>query len=182
MLAGHGSLPHAEAVQRLMRVFEDFIHRFDRGVDVPMEAAHALTRGLDTPALVELAGMRRDQTLDIEDLIPQVVDELGASIAARGTVVERRAGEIASGYLAGHIAFIDGLSDVLSWHARYFEEGYGFRCCDSMLWLELWLVSIGDDGDITYWFGSQTAAEKAFREHCSAMVEGRSCPKLGKNR
>ena len=165
-----------------MRVFEDFVHRFDRGVDVPMEAAHALGRELETPGLVELAGMHRDQTLDIEDLIPRVVDELGISIAARGTVVEGRAGEVVSGYLAGDIAFIDGLSGVLSWHARYFEDGYGYRCCDSMLWLELWLVSVDDDGDTTYWFGSQTTAEEAFRGHCSAMVEGRKCPKPYKAR
>lgn len=165
-----------------MRVFEDFVHRFDRGVDVPMEAAHALARGLETPALVELAGMCRDQTLDIEDLIPQVVDELGASFTARNTVVDRRAREVASGYLAGDFAFVDGLSAVLVWHARYFEDGYGFRCCDSMLWLELWLVSAVDDCDPTYWFGSQAAAETVFREHCEAMVDDRQCPEPGKDR
>jgi hypothetical protein len=165
-----------------MCVFEDFVHRFDRGVDVPMEAAHALVRGFEAPGLAELAGMHRDRTLDIEDLIPQVVDELGISIAARSTVVERRTGEVASGYLAGDIAFMEGLSGVLSWQARYFEEGYGYRCCDLMLWLELWLVSVADDGDTTYWFGSQAAAEEAFGEHCSAMVEGRECPKPEKAR
>ncbi|WP_205324481.1 hypothetical protein [Glycomyces sp. YM15] len=169
-------------MQRLIRVFEDFVYRFDRGVDVPLEAAHALVRGLETPGLVELAGMHRNQTLDIEDLIPQVIDELGIAIAARSTVVERRASEIASGYLAGDIAFIDGLSGVLSWQTQYFEEGYGYRCCDSMLWLEPWLISVDDDGDTTYWFGSQAAAKEAFREHCSAMVEGRKCPKPEKSR
>lgn len=165
-----------------MCVFEDFVYRFDRGVDVPLEAAHALVRGLETPGLVELAGMRRDQTLDIEDLIPQVVEELGTSIAPRGTVVERRANEAASGYLTGDSGFIDGLSGVLSWYAQYFEAGYGYRCCELMLWLELWLVSFDDDGDTTYWFGSQAAAEEAFREHCLAMAEGRKCPKPAKDR
>jgi hypothetical protein len=182
MLAGRGLLAHAEVMQRLMRVFEDFVHRFDRGVDVPMEAAHALTRGLDTPGLAELAGMRSNQILDIEDLLAVAGDGLGSSIAPRRTVAERRGGEVASGYLAGDIAFVDGLSGVLSWNARAFGKIYGYPCCDSMLSLELWLVSFDDDGDTTYWFGSQAAAELAFREHCSAVVEGRKCPKLGEDR
>jgi hypothetical protein len=34
-------------MQRVMRVFEDFVYGVNSGVDVPMEAAHALVRGLD---------------------------------------------------------------------------------------------------------------------------------------
>lgn len=163
-------------MQRLARVFEDFVYGFDGGVDVPMEAAHALVRGLETPALIELAGLRRDQTLDIRDLVPVVAEQLGTVVPARDAVVEQRVRKIASDYLAGNTGFVDGLSNVLWWFMRYFEEG-SFCCCDSMHWLDLWLTCVGLEDDWTFWYGSPDAAEAAFREHCTAVVEGRPCPK-----
>lgn len=175
VLASLVPLRHAWAMQRLVRVFEDFVYGFDGGVDVPMEAAHALVRGLDAPALVDLAGLHRDQTLDIGDLIPVVAEQLGTFVPARDAVVEQRMRETAADYLAGNKGFRDSLSNVLWWFMRYFEEG-SYRCCDSMLWLDLWLSS-GEFDDWTYWYGSPEAAETAFREHCSAVVEGRPCPK-----
>ncbi|MBO3733712.1 hypothetical protein [Glycomyces niveus] len=164
-------------MQRLVRVFEDFVYDFDGGVDVPMEAAHALARGLDTPALAELAGLDRSQTRDIRDLIPVVAEQLGISLPTREAVVDQRVKETSASYLAGSAGFVDSLSNVLWWFMRYFEDGSS-RCCDSMLWLDLWLSSGELEDDWTYWYGSQEVAETAFREHCSAVVEGRSCPKL----
>ncbi|THV41990.1 hypothetical protein [Glycomyces buryatensis] len=162
-------------MQQLVRVFEDFVYDFDGGVDVPMEAAHALARGLDTPALVELAGLDRSQTRDIRDLIPVVAGQLGIFLPTREAVVSRRVKETSASYLAGSVGFVDSLSNVLWWFMRYFDDGSS-RCCDSMLWLDLWLSSGELEDDWTYWYGSQEAAEVAFREHCSAVVEGRSCP------
>ncbi len=54
---------HPWFVQRLMRVFEDFVYGFDSGVDVPMEAAHALVRGFDSPGLRDLAGLDRERDI-----------------------------------------------------------------------------------------------------------------------
>jgi hypothetical protein len=172
MLAGRGLLPHAETVQRLMRVFEDFVYGLDAGVDVPMEAAHGLVRELDSPALVDLAGLHRDQRLEIRDLIPMVANELGFKIVPLKTVIDRRAREVAACYLAGEREFAEALSEILALHWRYRDEGIGYRCCDAMFHLQIWL----DVREYDHTFGSVEAAERDFRARAVAMVDGcRSC-------
>jgi hypothetical protein len=163
-------------VQRLIRVFEDFIYGFDSGVDVPMEAAHALVRGLDGPALVDLAGLGTDQRLEVRDLIPMVSAELGMVVPPREAVVAGRISEVAAQYLDGEIKFLDALPWTLWWFGKYFEEGSGYRCCDEMLWLQLWYEDLDFDGNTTFGFGSAEAAEKAFRRHTASTVDGGECP------
>lgn len=159
-------------MQRLVRVFEDFVYGFDSGVDVPMEAAHALVRGLDSPALVDLAGLNREERLEIRDLIPTAAAELGFAIEPLKVVFERRVREIAAAYLAGEREFIDALSRILALFWRYQDEGIGYYCCSALLDLELWL----DVREYHDAFGSEAAAERDFRASAVAMVEGcRSC-------
>jgi hypothetical protein len=159
-------------VQQLRRVFEDFVHGLDAEVDVPMEAAHALIRGLESPALVDLAGLRREERLETRDLIPAVAEDLGFAIDPLKAVIDRRAREVAAAYLAGEREFTDALSAILAlhWHCR--DESGGYWCCDAMLDLQLWLdVREYDDT-----FGSAEAAERDFRRRAVAMVDGcKSC-------
>lgn len=155
-----------------MRVFEDFVHGFDPGVDVPMEAAQGLVRGLDSPALADLAGLHSDERLEIRDLIPAVAEELGIAIEPLKAVIDRRVREVAAGYLDGECGFTDALSAIVDLHWRYRDEGIGYRCCDAMLHLQLWL----DVREHDHMFGSAEAAERDFRARALAMVDGcKSC-------
>jgi hypothetical protein len=159
-------------VQRLVRVFEDFVYDFDSGVDVPMEAAHALVRGLDSPALVDLAGLNREERLEIRDLISAVAEQLGFAIEPLIAVLERRAREIAAAYLAGEREFTDALSAILALFWRYRDEGVGYYCCDALLHLQVWL----DAREYDDAFDSAEAAERDFRARAIAMVdECRNC-------
>jgi len=163
---------HSWFVQRLMRVFEDFVHGFGSGVDVPMEAAHALVRGLDSPALRDLAGLGREERLEIRDLIPVVAEQLGFAIEPLKAVFERRVRETASVYLAGEREFTEALSDILALFWRYRDEGIGYRCCDALLDLQLWF----DVRENDHTFGSVEGAERDFRARALAMVDGcKSC-------
>jgi hypothetical protein len=159
-------------VQRLVRVFEDFVFGFGSGVDVPMEAAHALVRGLDSPALVDLAGLRREERLEIRDLIPTAAEQLGFDIEPFKAVFERRVREIAGAYLAGEREFIDALSGILALFWRFQDEGVGYYCCDALSDLQLWI----DVREFDHNLDSEAVAERDFRARAVAMVEGcRSC-------
>lgn len=163
---------HPWFVQRLMRVFEDFVYGFDSGVDVPMEAAHALVRGLDSPGLRDLAGLDREERHEIRDLVPLVSEQLGFAIEPLKVVFERRVREIAAAYLAGEREFTDALSGVLTLFWRYQDEGIGYYCCDALLDLQLWL----DVREYDETFGLVAAAERDFRTRAIAMVDGcRTC-------
>jgi hypothetical protein len=163
---------HSWFVQRLIRVFEDFVYGFDSGVDVPMEAAQALVSGVDTPTLRDLAGLDHDERLEIRDLIPVVAEQLGVSIEPLKAVFERRVREIAAAYLAGEREFTDALSGILALFWHYQDEGIGYYCCDALLHLQVWL----DAREYDETFGSIEAAERDFRARAIAMVDGcRTC-------
>jgi hypothetical protein len=161
-------LLHAFLLQQLVRVFEDIVHGFDAGFDVPMEAAHALVRGLDSPALVDLAGLNRNEPLEVRDLVPIVAEELGFAIDPLNVVVERRTRAAAAEYLVGELGFVDALSGILLLFWRYRDEGIGYYCCDAVLHLQLWL-EVGEFDDA---FGSAEDAERDFRSRAAAMVDG----------
>lgn len=75
-----------------------------------MEAAHALVRGPDSPALVDLAGLNREERLEFRDLIPVVAAQLGSPIGPMKAVFE------GSGMpqLAGERESRDSLSGILA--------------------------------------------------------------------
>ncbi|MQM28164.1 hypothetical protein [Glycomyces albidus] len=159
-------------MQRLMRVFEDFVYGFDSGVDVPMEAAHALVRGLDSPALRDLAGLDREERLEIRDLVTATAAQLGFAIEPLQAVFEQRVREIAAAYLAGEREFTDALSGILALFWRYQDKGIGPYCCDALLHLQVWL----DVREYDETFGSAEPAERDFRTRALAMVDGcRAC-------
>jgi hypothetical protein len=53
------------------------------GDDLPTAAAHALTRGVDSPSLRELAGLSKGQSREAVDLFRQAMDELGCPVPER---------------------------------------------------------------------------------------------------
>ncbi|MEU0797816.1 hypothetical protein ABZ342_47785 [Amycolatopsis sp. NPDC005961] len=68
-----------------MDVLRDVVWRHAAGMvypeDLPMAAAEALVRGVDSPALRELAGLARDSaTTEIEDLYRDALGELDVTI------------------------------------------------------------------------------------------------------
>ncbi|MEH0932661.1 hypothetical protein [Micromonospora sp. CPCC 205558] len=71
------------------------------GDDLPMAAAHALTRGVDSPSLRELAGLSKGQPREAVDLFRQAMDELGCPVpgesAARLYLMRQAAAEILAG-------------------------------------------------------------------------------------
>ncbi|MCG5467962.1 hypothetical protein LADH09A_001812 [Micromonospora sp. LAH09] len=50
------------------------------GDDLPMAAAYALTRGVDSPSLRELAGLSKGQSREAVDLFRQAMNELGCPV------------------------------------------------------------------------------------------------------
>lgn len=54
------------------------------GDDLPMAAAHALARGVDSPSLRELAGLPKGQPRESVDLFRQAMDELGSPVPDEG--------------------------------------------------------------------------------------------------
>ncbi|MEV4519869.1 hypothetical protein AB0J77_06525 [Micromonospora tulbaghiae] len=88
------------------------------GDDLPMAAAHALTRGVDSPGLRELAGLSKGQSREAVDLFRQAMDELGSPMpderGARLHLMRQAAADIVAG---------DGDAEDLAyeiyWHAAY---------------------------------------------------------------
>ncbi|MGY4909089.1 hypothetical protein [Micromonospora aurantiaca (nom. illeg.)] len=71
------------------------------GDDLPMAAAHALTRGIDSPGLRELAGLSRGQSREAVDLFRQAMGELGSPVpderGARLHLMRQAAASIVAG-------------------------------------------------------------------------------------
>ena len=71
------------------------------GDDLPMAAAHALTRGVDSPGLRELAGLSKGQSREAVDLFRQAMDELGSPVpderGARLHLMRQAAASIVAG-------------------------------------------------------------------------------------
>lgn len=108
-----------------MEDLKDAADRFALGEvykeDLPMIAAHALARGIDSPALRELAGRHRNDCSDAPDLFLTVLSELGllGSIerdwpTRQAAVLLRRARELAAQILTGEANRADS-SGQIAW-------------------------------------------------------------------
>ncbi|WP_326722030.1 hypothetical protein OHT59_24015 [Streptomyces sp. NBC_00243] len=90
--------------------------------DLPMIAALALADGLDSPALVELAGLsRRDPPADIRDLFVQAVAELGFPVPGVEEAWRERMLEAAKGMLSGSLTHYEASSEIY-WCACHLER------------------------------------------------------------
>ncbi|MFB6622096.1 hypothetical protein ACFCWD_05950 [Streptomyces sp. NPDC056374] len=90
--------------------------------DLPMIAAQALAGGLESPALIELAGLsRRDPSADIRDLFVQTMTELGLPVPGVEEAWRERMLEAAEGMLTGCLTHY-AASDEISWCACHLER------------------------------------------------------------
>lgn len=88
------------------------------GADLPMAAAHALTRGVDSPTLRELAGLSKGQSREAVDLFRQAMDELGWPVPDRSAARLQLMRDAAAKILAGEGA-PEALAHEIYWHACY---------------------------------------------------------------
>ncbi|MFD7966033.1 hypothetical protein ACFV5J_35145 [Streptomyces zaomyceticus] len=90
--------------------------------DLPMIAAQALADGLESPALVELAGLsRRDPPADIRDLFGQTMAELGFPVPGVEEAWRERMLEAAGGMLTGSLTRYEASSEIY-WCACHLER------------------------------------------------------------
>ncbi|MET8043425.1 hypothetical protein ABZU25_21490 [Micromonospora sp. NPDC005215] len=88
------------------------------GDDLPMAAAHALTRGVDSPSLRELAGLSKGQSRDAVDLFRQAMDELGCPVPGKSGARLYLMHQAAANILAGK-GDPEDLAHEIYWHACY---------------------------------------------------------------
>jgi hypothetical protein len=93
-----------DLMEEIRRVADDYVLRRLCAEDLPMAAAQALTRGVDSPALRELAGLGRADVRDAVDLLGKAMAELGHPVRSPGAILRERAQLAAVRLLAGELA------------------------------------------------------------------------------
>ncbi|MFE9688989.1 hypothetical protein [Micromonospora sp. NPDC005806] len=88
------------------------------GDDLPMAAAHALTRGVDSPTLCELAGLSKGQPREAIDLFRQAMAELGWPVPDESVARLHLMRKAASDILAGR-GDPEDLAHEIYWQACY---------------------------------------------------------------
>ncbi|MBB4742591.1 hypothetical protein BJY16_006050 [Actinoplanes octamycinicus] len=91
-------------MEKLREAADDYVLDQLGGADLPMVAAHALARGVDSPALRELAGLSRTDVREAADLLKQAMSELGHPLCEPAAVRWRRARDLARAVLGGEVA------------------------------------------------------------------------------
>lgn len=90
--------------------------------DLPMIAAEALADGLDSPALVELAGLsRRDPPADIRDLFVEAMAELGLPLPGVEDAWRERMLGAAEGMLTSSLTPYEASNEIY-WCACHLER------------------------------------------------------------
>jgi hypothetical protein len=79
---------------------------------LPTAAAQSLARGVDSPALCELAGLGRTETREAHDLFTQAMLELGHPLRDRRVVLWDRAGRVARAVLAGDVGAPEAAGEI----------------------------------------------------------------------
>ncbi|MDG4826067.1 hypothetical protein O7635_29820 [Asanoa sp. WMMD1127] len=82
-------------VERLVRVADDRVLGRGRSEELPMVAAEALARGVDSPALRELAGLGRSDVREAAELFERAMAELGHPPRSKDAVAWARIRDIA---------------------------------------------------------------------------------------
>ncbi|WP_328654418.1 hypothetical protein OG598_11660 [Micromonospora sp. NBC_00330] len=88
------------------------------GDDLPMAAAHALTRGVDSPSLRELAGLSKGQSREAVGLFRQAMDELGSPVPDKSAARLHLMRQAAANILAGQ-GDPEDLAHEIYWQAYY---------------------------------------------------------------
>jgi hypothetical protein len=167
-----------QAVEALRRALEDYLYELDPALDLTMVAANALVRGLDSPALAELAGLSKDSAYEIRELLPAVVAELSIEVSPLPDAVFRKAGETAREYLAGDLGFLPAARRVagLMYGPDYLDfadrPDVGLAPFDDLWLLNEWLFAVdhGHEHDSAYSFRTPGEAEEYFKSVAAALV------------
>ncbi|MFD8571180.1 hypothetical protein [Streptomyces sp. NPDC057694] len=90
--------------------------------DLPMIAALALADGLESPALIDLAGLsRRDPAADIRDLFAQALAELGRPLPGAEEAWRERMLDTARALLSGSLPPYEACDEIY-WCACHLER------------------------------------------------------------
>ncbi|WP_035697929.1 hypothetical protein [Glycomyces tenuis] len=165
-------------MKQLRHAIEDYLYGLNAELDLPLEAAHALVRGLTSPSLAELAGLSTDATYEIRELLPMVTEELSIEVAPLPDAVLRKACETAAEYRVGTLGFRSAASRVtallLDNEYLMFEKRPDMASTVfNDLWrLNEWLYATerGHLNDSTYFFTTSKEAEAYFRDVVQALT------------
>jgi hypothetical protein len=170
---------HDCSVETLQRAIENYLYDLDGTLDLTMAAAEALVRGIDSPALAELAGLSKGSTYEIREVVPKVVDELAIEVSSLPEAVFRKASVPARAFLAGDLDFIAAARQVtdLFFRTDYWDcdqrPDTGLDVFDGLVLLNEWVYAVdnGHEDDGRYYFNSRTDAETCFRAVASALAD-----------
>lgn len=115
-----------------MEVLREAVWRQAAGLVYPEElptiAAEALARGVDSPALRELAGLGRgSDTTEIRDLYLAALEELGISAPSTEVAVRRWLRDLADALVSGRMSATEAAGKlVLPGEAWMTEKEFGF--------------------------------------------------------
>jgi hypothetical protein len=90
-------------MEELGHAVDDYILGRVDARDLPMIAAHALARCVDSPALRQLAGLARTEPRDAADLLDRAMTELGRPLRPPRTVLWDRARRAAAELVSGSV-------------------------------------------------------------------------------
>jgi hypothetical protein len=99
-------------VRILVAAADDYVLRRVGAEELPMIAAQALARGVDSPALCELAGLGRTEIREAHDMFTQTMLELGHPLRDRRVVLWDRAGRVARAVLAGDVGAPESADEI----------------------------------------------------------------------
>ncbi|MCH7231656.1 hypothetical protein L0U85_12450 [Glycomyces sp. L485] len=147
-----------------------------------MVAAHSLTRDINCQALAELAGLSKDSTYEIRELVSAVIAELSIDVAPLPEAVFRKAGEAARDYLAGDLGFRPAIRQVTE---LMFDRNYlafdvrpdvGVGQFDDLWLLNEWIYAVdnGHERDGVYYFETSEDAEACFKAVATVLAVPRT--------
>jgi hypothetical protein len=117
-------------VEQFTRAVDDYILRRVDARDLPMIAAQALARGVDSPALRELAGLGRADARDAADLLTRALQELGRPLRGPQQVRWDRARRLAGDVVAGALSAADGAERIAALLCEADHRDDHGRACD----------------------------------------------------
>jgi hypothetical protein len=130
-------------VEELKRAADDYVLGRLGAEELPMAAALALARGVDSPALRELAGLGRADVRDATDLFERVMTDLGHPLRSSQAVRWDRARQVAARLLDGTAAAPDAAWEIA---ALLYEPDRG-RWSDLAMRFEVLAVDWDDHPD-----------------------------------
>jgi hypothetical protein len=133
-----------DGVRILLAAADDYVLGRLGAEALPMTAAQALARDVDSPALRELAGLGRTETREAHDLFAQTMVELGHPLRDRRVVLWDRAGQVAGAVLAGGVGAAEAAGEIAALLCAAEHLDQRGRRCDFATRFELLVVDWDD--------------------------------------